>query len=829
MYLMAAIRPRSFVELGTYYGVSYCAFCQAVHELGLASRCTAVDTWAGDAHMGEYPKDILDDLRRHHDPLYGSFSRLLQSNFDDAADGFAPGSIDLLHIDGYHTYDAVKHDFETWLPKLSRSAIVLFHDTNEFKKDFGVWRFIDELFMRYPLFEFLHGHGLAMVAVGDSPPAEVQPFFSADSANTRVIRSCFEALGHRVGLHSAAPTVFDIAMNRSQTAQSDAPMSVAEWLKSARLVQRVGSRLLPPGTRRRRTIAAMTRSARSMLTRSDSAAATSAPPAPCAPDVVTALRQELLRPHHVENSTGESPAVPHHVSVASFTFMPLFSIVIPTFNTRPRDLLRVIRSIQSQTYDNWELCICDDCSTNTPTLAVLNAVSDPRITIKRLTHNSGISSATNAAVESTRGEFVAFVDHDDALTEDALLEVVRCLNEKPDLDAIYSDHDIVDFTDHVCASFRKPDWSPEFLRSVMFPGHLLVLRRRIFDEVGGLLSTFDGVQDYELMLRAGERTQRIRHTRTILYHWHMAPGSIAADPFAKGDRLNSLQAEAVNQHLARIGKNARATPHPYLQHRCVVTPLPAASHRSVSIVIYAGASSADVGGQLAALITRSAFSFANVVLACPEDFSSPTLQGPAASAHVVICPGATRAAALNSAAAAATGEILVFLEAGFDIFSPDWIPQMLFLLDEPQVAAVGGMVVGSDRRVIHAGFSLDRDGVVRHAMQGLPADADGYNGSLSCPRSVSAVSSMCFMVRRADFVAAGGFSSDFDRDYADVDLCLRLAGPDRRIVYAPYATVTNSRLKAASAPPAGPATLASQERFKQHWPDFLRHGDPYRV
>src|SRR5438105_1755570 len=128
--LTQMLRPKRFVELGTHAGDSYCAFCQAVSHLQLSTQCFAVDTWRGDFQAGYYDSSILDSLRAHHDPLYGGFSRLMQCEFDRAAGEFEAGSIDLLHIDGLHTYEAVKHDYQTWLPKLRSAGVILFHDTN---------------------------------------------------------------------------------------------------------------------------------------------------------------------------------------------------------------------------------------------------------------------------------------------------------------------------------------------------------------------------------------------------------------------------------------------------------------------------------------------------------------------------------------------------------------------------------------------------------------------------------------------------------------------------------------------------------------------------
>src|SRR6185436_6354747 len=202
MWLVEAVRPRVLVELGTHAGVSYCAFAQAVKRLALPTACYAVDTWEGDAHTNKseaaYAGNVFDDLRRHHDPRYGSFSTLVRTTFEDAVKGFADDSIDLLHIDGYHTYEAVRGDFETWLPKLSDRAVVLFHDINERSGDFGAWRFWDEVSPRYPSFHFLHGHGLGVLAVGSEQSEPVRWLTGLDEAAKAIVRVFFAARGRAI-------------------------------------------------------------------------------------------------------------------------------------------------------------------------------------------------------------------------------------------------------------------------------------------------------------------------------------------------------------------------------------------------------------------------------------------------------------------------------------------------------------------------------------------------------------------------------------------------------------------------------------------------------
>jgi glycosyltransferase involved in cell wall biosynthesis len=197
-WIVAACRPRVLVELGTHTGVSYAALCAAVQRHALPTRCFAVDTWEGDVHAGLYGEAVYQDFRGFHDRHFAGFSTLLRMTFDEARESLAGTAIDLLHIDGLHSYEAVRHDFENWLPLLSPRAVVLFHDTVERERGFGVWRLWQELRDRHPGFEFVHCHGLGVLAVGgDIPPAVAALCAASQDGSAVAVRQRFAALGER--------------------------------------------------------------------------------------------------------------------------------------------------------------------------------------------------------------------------------------------------------------------------------------------------------------------------------------------------------------------------------------------------------------------------------------------------------------------------------------------------------------------------------------------------------------------------------------------------------------------------------------------------------
>lgn len=222
-WLIGQLRPRSFVELGVHWGYSYMACCQAVEKHGSETTCTAVDTWKGDPQSGFYDNQIYATLEQYNSRKYAHFSKLIRSSFDEARPAFAEKSIDLLHIDGLHTYEAVKHDFETWRPCISDCGVVIFHDTNVRENDFGVLRLWEELREKYPSFEFLHGYGLGILGVGNQLPVTLKNLFSIgrNSAGAHEIRVAYQRLGKAFSQEAAPRLPSEIRVEKPRSPALD--------------------------------------------------------------------------------------------------------------------------------------------------------------------------------------------------------------------------------------------------------------------------------------------------------------------------------------------------------------------------------------------------------------------------------------------------------------------------------------------------------------------------------------------------------------------------------------------------------------------------------
>jgi len=246
--------------------------------------------------------------------------------------------------------------------------------------------------------------------------------------------------------------------------------------------------------------------------------------------------------------------------IQSFFYQPKISVVVPVYNIDAQWLHRAIGSVQDQIYENWELCLADDASPKPHVKEILKQyeTQDKRIKVRYLEVNQGMSGASNEALDLAEGEFVALLDHDDELSRDSLFEVVQLLNRHRDADLIFSDEDKLTMTGERMRPVRKPGWDPELFLTYNYVCHLVVCRRRIMLQAGGFRKGFEGSQDYDLLLRVTELTDKIYHIPAILYHWRMIPGSAAAVVDAKSESFGRAK-NALRDAMERRGIEGRVT------------------------------------------------------------------------------------------------------------------------------------------------------------------------------------------------------------------------------------------------------------------------------
>jgi GT2 family glycosyltransferase len=516
-----------------------------------------------------------------------------------------------------------------------------------------------------------------------------------------------------------------------------------------------------------------------------------------------------------------------------FPRSPKVSVAVPVYNPPTAYLDAMVRSVLTQTYANWELCLAD-ASTEPHVGPMLEAfaAADPRVRVTFLATNGGIVANSNAALATATGDFVALVDHDDTLAPFAFFEIVSAVNAAPDADFLYSDEDKLDRDGRRAEPNFKPDWSPETLRSRNYICHLTVLKRSLVEEIGGFRPGFDGSQDYDLVLRASERARQIVHVPHVLYHWRMHEQSTAANKGSKGYAYEAGR-RAVQEHLDRLGVAATVHDGPILGTYQVVYHL--RTQPLVSVVV----PNKDCPELLARCVDSLAKgSYANYELLVvengsqrPETFAyyRELLKQP----HVRVLEWTkpfNYAAVNNFAATQARGELLLFLNNDIEAISPDWLEALVKVVVQPGVGAVGAKLYYADDTIQHAGIVVGMGGVAGHGFLNFPRQAAGYMQRLMFTQNVAAVTGACLICPKKVFDSVGGFDEGFVLAFNDVDLCLQILRKGYRVVWTPDAELYHLESKTRGYED----TPEKQRRFKREfdlfhlkWGTFLKAGDPY--
>ena len=517
---------------------------------------------------------------------------------------------------------------------------------------------------------------------------------------------------------------------------------------------------------------------------------------------------------------------------ASLRYRPVFSIVVPTFNTPKQILLDFIDSVSAQTYPYWELCIADDASTQQHVKELLDSYAgkDGRIRLEYRARNGHIAEATNTALAMARGDYICLMDHDDLIAPNALYEFALKLNEDPSLDFIYSDEDKISFDGALRFDPHfKPDWSPEYLECCMYTAHFACYRTSIVRATGGFRKEFNGAQDYDFMLRFSEYMKKAEHIPKVLYHWRTIPGSTASSMDNK-DYVVDAAIRALEEHLDRTGKLEFVRSSRYkgcfrARRQVEGTPL-------VSIVIPSAGRDSSIRGReidllvncIGSIMEKSTYRNLEIVVVDNNDLRHSTVDAlahyPVKFVHYTEAEFNV-AAKMNLGAAHASGNYLLFLNDDIEVISPDWIEAMLSLAQRPGVGAVGAKLLFEDGTLQHVGVTFC-NGLPDHIRRGYPGDEAGYFFSSDGQRNYLAVTGACILLARQIFQAVNGFDESFAINYNDIDLCLKIWQKGYRNVYTGQAMLYHFESRNRKR------EVATQESdlFQKRWANSLKK-DPY--
>lgn len=520
-----------------------------------------------------------------------------------------------------------------------------------------------------------------------------------------------------------------------------------------------------------------------------------------------------------------------------FQFEPKISIVVPLYKTPANYLKEMIDSVMQQTYSNWQLCLSDGSGKESPLTDLLKRyeTSDSRIKVVYNTEALKISENTNRAIEIADGEYIAFADHDDLLSPDALYECVKMMNEDSKIDMIYSDEDKItmDGKEYFEPHF-KTDFNIDLLCSMNYICHLCVVSKKIIEKIGTLRSEYDGAQDYDFVLRSVEVANKVCHIPKVLYHWRAHKDSTSENPQSKMYAFEA-GARAIQAHYDRIGIKAKVHQGEYLglyktEHILDTKPL-------ISIIIPNKDHISDLDKCISSIVNKSKYENYEFIIVENNSEEDQTfeyykdLERENNKVRVVYWEKEFNYSAINNYGAQfANGEYLLLLNNDTEIINDDCLEELVGYCMHNNVGAVGARLYYGDDTIQHAGVIMGFGGIAGHAFVGLPRSANGYFSRIICAQDLSAVTAACMMVKHSVFREVGGLDEKLKVAFNDIDLCMKIRQAGYLIVYNPYAELYHYESKSRGMED----TKEKVERFNgeiaafaQKWPEILKNGDPY--
>lgn len=516
-----------------------------------------------------------------------------------------------------------------------------------------------------------------------------------------------------------------------------------------------------------------------------------------------------------------------------FKYEPKISILIPMYNTNEIFFKELIDSLKTQTYKNFEVCFADGSQVENKELEKYFS-DDNRFKYKHLSENKGISENTNAALEMATGEFIALVDHDDTLPCFALYEVVKTINDNPDVEFIYSDEDILDAKHERKNPYFKPDFSPDTLRSSNYICHLSVLKKTLIDEIGKFRAEFDGAQDYDMILRATEKAKLIVHIPKILYHWRAHENSTSQNTDSKSYAFIAGK-KAIEEQLKRLNIKGNVelleTPGTYkVNYEVINNPL-------VSVIIPNKDSIQDLNKCISSVL-KSTYNNYEIIIVENNSENKETfdfyrkLEENNKNVHVVKYEekGFNFSKINNFGRKFAKGEYILLLNNDVEVINENWIEEMLGICQQKNVGIVGAKLLYPDNSVQHAGVIIGIGGVAGHIHKNIKDSDPGYFSRAVIVNNFSAVTAACLLVKTNIFDEVGGLDETLEVAFNDVDFCMKVRNKGYLVVYTPFAKLHHFESKSrGNEDTKEKKNRFSNEidRFKEKWQEELEKGDPY--
>lgn len=518
-----------------------------------------------------------------------------------------------------------------------------------------------------------------------------------------------------------------------------------------------------------------------------------------------------------------------------FKYNPLISILIPVYNIDKNLLSECIDSILNQTYENFEICLVDDCSTKEETKETLKEYEkkDKRVRVKYRKENGHISKTTNDALKMAKGEFIALVDDDDLLDKDALYEMVNVLNNDKKIDFIYSDEDKINTHGKYCDPHFKPDWSPDTLLSLNYICHFVIIRKSLVDKVGGFTIGLEGAQDHDLFLKVTEHTNRIYHIPKILYHWRMIEGSTSmtidnksyATDKGKIAIENALQRRKINAH---VEKDAPSTYYKVV-YNLEKQPL-------VSIIIPTRDYVDILKKCVDSIYEKTTYKNFEIIIANNDSKEEETLnffkeyKKKNKNFKVVDCIMDFNYSKINNIAVSKSkGEYIVLLNNDTEVLTDRWLEYLIGYASQEHVGVVGAKLLYPDMTVQHAGVVLGLGGVASHAYLGFKRDDLGMYGRLRVPYNYACNTAACIAIKKSKFLEVGGLEEELRVAYNDVDFNIKMLKQGYYNVFLPQVELIHYESKSRGLD----TTSAKYKRFLEEsdymykkWDDMIKN-DPY--